>query len=146
MIYVFGDYEFDTTLYELRHAGTPCHVEPRVFDLLAYLIQHRERVVSRQELEAHLRPGQLTGDSLLNNGIMAARRAVGNDGQRQAVIRTVRQRGYRFVAPVCVAETAIILGKDVNEISDPVSLACRDSYPRETADRRVSCCTTRLKR
>ena len=47
MIYTFGDYELDTTLYELRAAGAPCPLEPRVFNVLAYLVQHRAHVVTR---------------------------------------------------------------------------------------------------
>ena len=53
MIYLFGDYELDTTLYELRAAGVPCKLEPRVFNVLAYLIQHRAQVVTREELLDH---------------------------------------------------------------------------------------------
>lgn len=100
MIYVFGDYELDTALYELRHAGKPCKVEPRVFDTLAYLIQHRDHVVSREELLAHLGPGLFSSESLLNNCIMEARKAVADNGQVQRVIRTIHGRGYRFIAPV----------------------------------------------
>lgn len=100
MLYIFGDYELDTALYELRHAGKPCKVEPRVFDTLAYLIQHRDHVVSREELLAHLGPGLFSSDSLLNNCIMEARKAVADNGQVQRVIRTIHGRGYRFIAPV----------------------------------------------
>jgi predicted ATPase len=54
MIYVFGNYELDTQLYELRHAGVPCKLEPQAFDVLAYLIDHRTRVITKQELEEAL--------------------------------------------------------------------------------------------
>jgi DNA-binding winged helix-turn-helix (wHTH) protein len=80
MIYVFGDYELDTTLYELRHAGEPRRLEPRVFDVLAYLIQHRDHVVSREELLSHLWPGLFSSESLLHNCIMEARKAVADNG------------------------------------------------------------------
>ena len=50
MLYVFGDYALDTQLYELRHASRPCKLEPQVFNVLAYLIQHRDRVVTKDEL------------------------------------------------------------------------------------------------
>ena len=100
MIYIFGDYELDTTLYELRHAGEPRRLEPRVFDVVAYLIQHRDHVVSREELLSHLWPGLFSSESLLNNCIMEARKAVADNGQVQRVIRTVHGRGYRFIAPL----------------------------------------------
>lgn len=99
MMYVFGDYELDTALYELRSAGAPSKLEPRVFNVLAYLIQHRDRVVTREELLDHLWPGLFNSVSLLNNCIMEARKAVGDSGQIQRVIQTIHGRGYRFIAP-----------------------------------------------
>src|SRR5262244_1259855 len=63
MLYVFDNYELDTGLYELRRAGIPVKLEPRVFNVLAYLVQHRERVVTKQELCEHLWPGQFVGDA-----------------------------------------------------------------------------------
>jgi DNA-binding winged helix-turn-helix (wHTH) protein len=98
MIYAFDEYELDTRLYELRRAGAPLQLEPKVFDLLAYLIQHGDRIVPKHELLAHLWPSQFISDATFDHCVMAARRAVGDDGQRQRVIRTMRGRGYRFVA------------------------------------------------
>jgi DNA-binding winged helix-turn-helix (wHTH) protein len=99
MIYTFGDYELDTTLYELRAAGAPCQLELRVFNVLAYLVQHRAHVVTREELVDHLWPGLRISDTLLNTYIMEARKAVGDSGQVQQVIKTLHGRGYRFIAP-----------------------------------------------
>ena len=56
MLYLFDDFTLDTQLYELRHAGIPCPLEPQVFAILRYLIQHRDRVVTRQELLEHIWP------------------------------------------------------------------------------------------
>jgi DNA-binding winged helix-turn-helix (wHTH) protein len=50
MHYIFGDYVLDTRLYELRQAGQPCKLEPQVFNVLSYLIRHRKRVVTKEEL------------------------------------------------------------------------------------------------
>jgi DNA-binding winged helix-turn-helix (wHTH) protein len=100
MIYVFGDWELDLDLYELRHAGQPIKLEPQVFDVLAYLVQHHRRVVPRQELMRHLWPDQHIGDSALERCIMAARKAIGDNGSAQRVIKTLHRRGYRFMAPV----------------------------------------------
>jgi DNA-binding winged helix-turn-helix (wHTH) protein/class 3 adenylate cyclase len=99
MIYSFGDYKLDTTLYELRVAGQPSKLEPRVFNVLAYLVQHRTHVVTREELLDHLWPGLAISDTLLNNCIMEARKAVGDSGHAQQVIKTLHGRGYRFIAP-----------------------------------------------
>ena len=99
MTYTFGDYELDTMLYELRYAGEPCKLEPRVFNVLAYLIAHRTQVVTRDELLDALWPGLFNSVSLLNTCIMEVRKAVGDSGQVQQVIKTFRGRGYRFIAP-----------------------------------------------
>jgi len=99
MIYTFGNYELDTTLYELRAAGAPCPLEPRVFNVLAYLVQHRAHVVTREALLDDVWPGLRISDTLLNNCIMEARKAVGDSGQGQQVIKTIYGRGYRFIAP-----------------------------------------------
>jgi len=99
MIYVFADYELDTRLYELRAAGEPCKLEPRVFNVLAYLLEHRDVVVTHEELLDHLWPGLGGSMALLNNCIMEARKAVGDNGQAQRVIKTIYGRGYRFMAP-----------------------------------------------
>ncbi|HSX77923.1 MAG TPA: winged helix-turn-helix domain-containing protein, partial [Candidatus Saccharimonadia bacterium] len=99
MIYIFGDYELDTTLYELRSAGESSKLEPRVFNVLAYLVEHRAHVVTREELLDYLWPGLSISDTLLNNCIMEARKAVGDSGQVQQVIKTLHGRRYRFIAP-----------------------------------------------
>jgi DNA-binding winged helix-turn-helix (wHTH) protein/tetratricopeptide (TPR) repeat protein len=100
MRYVFGDYSLDTQRYELSRAGALIALRPKVFQVLAYLLAQRDRVVLKQELLEHLWPAQYVGDAALNSYIMAVRQALGDSGQRQRVIRTVRGRGYRFVAPV----------------------------------------------
>src|SRR5215471_5389433 len=100
MPYVFDDYELDTDLYELRRAGMPVKLEPLVFNVLAYLVQHRERVVTKQELCEHLWPDQFVGDAAIERCIAVARRALGDSGHAQRYIRTLHGRGYRFMAGV----------------------------------------------
>jgi DNA-binding winged helix-turn-helix (wHTH) protein len=100
MRYAFGEYELDAQLYELRRAGTLLKIEPQVFNVLAYLIQHRDRTVPRQELLEQLWPEQYIGDAVLSYCIMAARKAVGDSGRTQRSIKTVHGRGFRFVAPL----------------------------------------------
>ena len=100
MIFAFGDRELDTDTLELRRAGAAVGVEPQVFDVLCYLVMHRDRVVRKEELLDEVWGDRFVSESALTSRIKDARRAVGDDGHRQAVIRTVHGRGYRFVAPV----------------------------------------------
>src|SRR5262245_26002274 len=80
--------------------GKPVEVEPKVFDVLAYLLHHRDHVVSKDELLEKLWPEQVVSETTLTRCIVAARKAIGDDGTKQEVIETQHGRGYRFVAPV----------------------------------------------
>jgi len=100
MIYGFHDFVLDTQRYELRRGGEPCKVEPKAFDLLVYLIQNRDRAVTRDELFEHVWAGEFISDAALSHHVMVARKAVGDDGRAQRVIKTVHGRGYRFIAVV----------------------------------------------
>ena len=100
MIYVFGDYELDTQRYELRHGNTLCALERQGFNVLVYLVQHRDRVVAKDELLAQLWPNQSVSESTLTQRLKAVRRALGDSGREQRWIKTVHGRGYRFVAAV----------------------------------------------
>ena len=100
MIYRFGDCELDDRRYELRRGGVPCHLEPQVFEVLAYLVRHRDRVVPRAELLDEIWGSRFVSDSALASRVKAARRAVGDSGREQGLIRTVHGRGYQFLAPV----------------------------------------------
>lgn len=98
MNYNFKHYELDTGLYELRYRGDPVSIEPQTFNVLAYLLAHRDRVVSKQELLDKLWAGRIVSESSLSTCIKAARKAVNDNGQDQNVIATVYRRGYRFIA------------------------------------------------
>src|SRR5918995_6476110 len=100
MRYQFGNRVLDTETVELRAGKDVLDVEPQVFDVLAFLLMHRDRVVRKEELLDEVWGDRFVSESALTTRIKDARRAVGDDGQRQAVIRTVHGRGYRFVAPV----------------------------------------------
>jgi TOMM system kinase/cyclase fusion protein len=99
-MYVFEDYELDTQRYELRRRGVLCPLEPQGFNVLVYLVQHRDRVVSKEELFAQLWPNQAVSESTLTQRLRAARRTLGDSGQSQHFIKTVHGRGYRFIAVV----------------------------------------------
>jgi pimeloyl-ACP methyl ester carboxylesterase len=103
-LYSFGDFQLDEQQFELRHRGAVVHVEPRVFDVLSYLVRNRDRVVARQELLDQVWGDRFVTESAVSTRLKAARRAVGDDGSRQMVIKTVHGRGYQFVAPVVAAD------------------------------------------
>jgi DNA-binding winged helix-turn-helix (wHTH) protein/DNA-binding CsgD family transcriptional regulator len=121
VIYRFGDIELDTTLFELRRRGVPVSVEPQVFDVLTYLIVHRDRVVTKEELLDNVWGDRFVSESALTTRIKTARRAVGDDGQSQHVVRTVHGRGYRFVAPVAELDDAAVVEPEiaVAEVAPP---------------------------
>ena len=100
MIFSFDGYEIDTDQLEVRHDGASLHVEPQVFDVLCYLIEHRRRVVTKIELFEKVWGGAFVGESTLTSRLKSARRLGGDSGQAQRVIRTVHRRGYLFVADV----------------------------------------------
>src|SRR3954465_9795679 len=105
MILSFGDYEIDVERRELRCAKIPVHVEPQVFDLLVYLVQNRDRVVSKDDLIATVWGGRIVSDSTLSSPINAARKAIGDSGAEQTLIRTVARKGLRFVGTVRSSST-----------------------------------------
>jgi len=100
--FLFADHILDIPRRELRRGVTPIAVEPQVFDLLTYLVQNRDRVVSRDDLIGSVWRGRIVSDSTLASRINAARRAVGDNGEEQKLIRTVARRGIRFVGAVRV--------------------------------------------
>jgi DNA-binding winged helix-turn-helix (wHTH) protein/pimeloyl-ACP methyl ester carboxylesterase len=99
-VYAFDDVVLDVGRFELRRQGRPVHVEPQVFDVLAYLVRHRDRVITKEELLDQVWGDRFVSESALTSRLKAARRAIGDDGDAQRAIRTMRGRGYRFVAPV----------------------------------------------
>jgi TolB-like protein/cytochrome c-type biogenesis protein CcmH/NrfG len=98
----FDDYEIDVERRELRRATTAVHVEPQVFDLLVYLVQNCDRVVSKNDLIASVWGGRIVSDSTLTSRINAARKALGDSGGDQKLIRTIPRKGLRFVGTVRV--------------------------------------------
>ena len=100
MRYRFEDCELDTETHELRRGGAVQAVQPQVFDLLCHLVRNPDRLITRDELIGRIWGGRIVSEAAIDSRINAARRAVGDDGTRQAVIRTVARRGIRFVAPI----------------------------------------------
>ncbi len=98
----FDQYVVDTDRLELRRDGASVDIEPQVFSVLVYLIENRDRVVSKDELIEAVWNGRIVSDTTLNTRINAVRRAVGDDGKSQNVVKTIVRRGFRFVADIAV--------------------------------------------
>src|SRR5262245_31863033 len=119
--FLFEDHILDINRRELHRAPIPIAVEPQVFDLLTYLVQNRDRVVSRDDLIGSVWRGRIVSDSTVANRINAARRAVGDNGEEQKLIRTIARRGIRFVGAVCVRTAT----------GEPIRLAAAPGEPQE---------------
>jgi len=100
MRYTFENFVLDTDTYELRRDSAAVPLEPQVFEVLAFLVGHATRMVSKDELVGHIWPDGFIGDAALNSRVMAARRAIGDSGREQRLIKTVHGRGYRFAGTV----------------------------------------------
>jgi TolB-like protein/DNA-binding winged helix-turn-helix (wHTH) protein/Tfp pilus assembly protein PilF len=133
----FNDVEIYIAQQELWRAGKIVHVEPQVFDLLVHLVRNRDRVVSKDELIEAIWQGRIISETALSSCISAARRAVGDNGDHQFLIRTLHKRGFRFVGelrdnpapavdsvsvpPVAAAEVAPKLAPDAHIADATVS-------------------------
>ncbi|HEY4921387.1 MAG TPA: winged helix-turn-helix domain-containing tetratricopeptide repeat protein [Xanthobacteraceae bacterium] len=120
MQFFFTDHRLDTALRELVRGREAISVEPQVFDLLVYLIENRDRVVTRDDLIASVWGGRIVSDSTLTTRINAVRTAIGDSGAEQRLIRTIARKGLRFVgdvhlAPGGDAETAGAAPKEPGE-------------------------------
>jgi TolB-like protein/cytochrome c-type biogenesis protein CcmH/NrfG len=126
--FLFSNHVLDTELRELRRGAKPIAVEPQVFDLLVHLVENRDRVVSKDDLMASVWGGRIVSDSTLTSRINAARRAVGDSGERQKLIRTVARKGLRFVGAVETQSggaspmRTAVQAAEISDQSRPISL------------------------
>src|SRR6266540_873024 len=123
MYYVFGDCTLDTQRYELRRGGVRIPLRRKVFQVLVYLIEQRDRVVTRDEVLAQVWPDQYVGEETLTSCIKVVRRAVGDSGRAQRMIQTVHGHGLRFVADVTVTN-APLAPISVPAPAPPLAPAC----------------------
>jgi TolB-like protein len=100
VLFQFDNFLIDTDRRELRGTDGVIHVEPQVFDLLLHFAENTDRVISKDELIERVWKGRAVSDAALNSRINSARRAVGDTGEKQALIRTVPRRGFLFAATV----------------------------------------------
>jgi DNA-binding winged helix-turn-helix (wHTH) protein/pimeloyl-ACP methyl ester carboxylesterase len=121
LLFRFENHVLDTDRRELHRGAERIAVEPQVFDLLVCLIQNRDRVISKDDLIAGVWGGRIVSDSTVTTRINAARKAIGDNGERQALIRTMARKGFRFVGAV----------DDVAQ-PDPTRSARNGHEPRQT--------------
>ena len=120
MYFAFENHVLDVDRRELRRGSALIAVEPQVFDLLVYLLQNRDRVVSKDDLIAGVWGGRIVSESTLDSRINAVRKAVGDSGQRQKFVRTVARKGIRFVGEVReIATSEANLAAKSDHLADP---------------------------
>ena len=124
--FVFDDHTLDTDRRELRRGSKPIAVEPQVFDLLVYLVQNRDHVVSKDDLIASVWGGRIVSESTLTSRINAARKAVGDSGEGQKLIRTIPRKGLRFVGAV---RTQPHVSQPATDPSDEIHEPLRPGLP-----------------
>ena len=107
MEFIFDNHRLDTERRELHRGPERIAVEPQVFDLLIYLLQNRDRVVSKDDLFASVWGGRVVSESTLTSRINAARKALGDSGEDQKLIRTIARKGVRFVGVVDIRSNGV---------------------------------------
>jgi DNA-binding winged helix-turn-helix (wHTH) protein len=115
VIFRFAGHTLDAGRRELRRGRELVPVEPQVFDLLLYLIENRDRVVSKEQIFKAVWDGRIVSEATLSSRINAARRVVGDSGDSQNLIRTIQRRGFRFVGNVAIEAGAAVMGASVAE-------------------------------
>jgi TolB-like protein/DNA-binding winged helix-turn-helix (wHTH) protein len=118
MLYRFAEFEIDVSQQELRRQGSSVHIEPQVFDLIVHLVRNRDRIVSKDELIETIWNGRIISEAALSSRINGARRALGDSGADQTLIRTLHKRGFRFVGDVQTIEAAEADAKAVRLVPD----------------------------
>jgi TolB-like protein/DNA-binding winged helix-turn-helix (wHTH) protein len=130
--YYFGRCELDTDRHQLAVAGIPRHIEPQVFDLLKLFVERGDRLVSHEDLIAHIWHGRIVTDSAISVRISAARKAVGDNGTEQAIIQTIPRRGFKLAVNAIRVDSGI-----QQETSGPIRLSGEPDLFPEHDDRPV---------
>ena len=123
MIYRFDKFELDMARFELREDGAVRPLEPQVFALLAYLIEHRDRLVPKNELFEKVWDGRVVTDSALTSRIKSARQALGDSGKAQQFIKTAMSRSVDMTFEQAIAyedqaQAALLASDDLREAID----------------------------
>jgi TolB-like protein len=100
VLYTFDQFVLDTNRFEISRHGDALRTEPQVIELLTFLLRNRDRVVSREHMIEAVWKGRVVSDTAISQAIKNARKLLGDDGRQQKFIRTIRKKGFAFVAPV----------------------------------------------
>ncbi len=141
MIYQFGDFAFDSAHEELRRAGDVVNMEPQALKVLHYLLEHRNRLVSRDELFEQCWPDSFVSDASLTTCLRRVRQAIGQTRTSPPLIETLHRRGYRFVAEVTVLDKPSPTPRPVGSTSQaahPTRGALDAATPLQTGEKPVS--------
>lgn len=114
--YRFAGRSLDPILRELRVGDTIREAEPKVFDLIEYLMKNRDRVVSKNELQEQLWPGVVVTEASLSRTIMKARKVLDDPAQEPEIIRTVPRKGFRFIANVRAPASTVFLADGLSDV------------------------------
>lgn len=126
---LFDPFELDTDHAELRTASGPVKLEPKAFRLLRLLVENNERVITREEMIEVVWAGRFISDAAVSTVLKAVRKALGDDGDTQGFIRTVRGVGHRFIAPVRIRATDVSAVARVSEAERAVAMDGRGERP-----------------
>lgn len=118
-IWHFDDFVLDAQRYELRHDDVVIPMEPQVFDVMTQLVSNHQRLVTKNELFDTVWGGRFVSEAALTSRIKVARRVLGDDGESQRYIRTVRGRGYRFVGTILDADPPRLPGRRERRYRSP---------------------------
>ena len=112
MIYDFAGFELDTEAVELRTAGSTIALQRQVFDLLLLLVENHDRLVTRDEIVEKVWQGRAISETAISSRIKALRQALGDDGTKQRIIRTLHGRGFRCIVDVSLKALSVASGAD----------------------------------
>ena len=135
---LFGDCALDIDRRELRRGSDQISLGPQVFDLLVYLLRNRERVVSKDDMIEGVWGGRIVSESTLTSYINAARKAVGDSGDEQRLIRTVARKGFRFIGEVREEEPSKERPAIYSRLGRDRHATVRTDPTRQTLDRRFA--------
>src|SRR5688572_9860598 len=119
MKYHFDPFTIDCDLAQLSLNGEPLAMEPRVFDLLVFLVENRQRVVSKDEIVERVWSGRFTSDAAISTCVKSLRKALNDDGDKQVYIKTQRGRGFRFIGELTEPQSVEMLPDNPSIIFTP---------------------------
>jgi pimeloyl-ACP methyl ester carboxylesterase/DNA-binding winged helix-turn-helix (wHTH) protein len=123
---LFADFVVDVEAGELRRRGIPIKLEPQVFELIAFFAGNPGRVLSKHDIAQSVWHGRAISDSAISSRINAARRALGDDGTAQRIIKTIHGRGFRFEVTPQTAPSSTHAEQEVADRLRPVEVRyCR---------------------